>query len=123
MRSADPELDAEALRVVRSLPAFTPGEMNGKAVAVWYTIPITFKLKGPDTAKKDDGLSSRQAAMLVNGRPVIIVDGEKIDVDVYIDGKLFDGRLDDIDPSTIHEMKVAKGDGDKKDAVYITLKK
>lgn len=123
LRSVDPELDAEALRVVRSLPAFTPGKMNGKAVAVWYTIPITFKLKGLNTGKEDDGLSSRAAAMLVNGRPVIIVNGEKVNVDVYVDGKLFDGRLDEIDPSTIQEMKVEKADGEKKDAVYITLKK
>lgn len=123
LRSVDPELDAEALRVVRSLPAFTPGKMNGKAVAVWYSLPIAFKLKGMDTGKEDDGLSSRAAAMLVNGRPVIIVDGEKVNVDVYVDGKLFDGRLDEIDPSTIQEMRVEKGDGDKKDAVYITLKK
>ena len=123
VRSADPELDAEAERVVRSLPAFTPGEMNGKVVAVWYTIPITFKLKGMDTGKKDDGLSSRPAAMLVNGRPVIIVEGEKVNIDVYVDGKLFDGRLDDLDPNTIQEMRVEKGAGDKKDAVYITLKK
>lgn len=123
LRSVDPELDAEALRVVRSLPAFTPGKMNGKAVAVWYTIPITFKLKGMNTGKEDDGLSSRPAAMLVNGRPVIIVNGEKVNVDVYVDGKLFDGRLDDLDPNTIQEMRVEKGAGDKKDAVYITLKK
>lgn len=123
LRSVDPELDAEALRVVRSLPAFTPGKMNGKAVAVWYSLPIAFKLKGMDTGKEDDGLSSRAAAMLVNGRPVIIVDGEKVNVDVYVDGKHFEGSLDEIDPSTIQEMKVEKGDGYKKDAVYITLKK
>ena len=123
VRSVDPELDAEAERAVRSLPAFTPGGMNGEVVAVWYTIPITFKLKGMDTGKKDDGFSSRPAAMLVNGRPVIIVNGEKVNVDVYVDGKLFKGRMDEIDPNIIQEMKVEKGDGDKKDAVYITLKK
>lgn len=123
LRSVDPELDAEAERVVRSLPVFTPGKMNGKAVAVWYSLPIAFKLKGMDTGKKDDGLSSRPAAMLVNGRPVIIVNGEKVNVDVYVDGKHFEGSLDEIDPSTIQGMKVEKGDGYKKDAVYITLKK
>ena len=45
-RSVDPELDAEALRVVKSMPNFIPGRHNGKAVAVWYTIPISFKLQG-----------------------------------------------------------------------------
>lgn len=122
-RSVDPELDAEAERVVRSLPVFTPGKMNGKAVAVWYSLPITFKLKGMDTRKEDDGLSSRAAAVLVNGRPVVMVAGENVAVDVYVDGKIFEGRMDEIDPNTIQEIRVEKGKGEKKDAIYVTLKK
>jgi len=44
-RSVDPELDAEALRVVKSMPNFIPGRQDGKPVAVWYTLPINFKLQ------------------------------------------------------------------------------
>lgn len=46
VRGKDPELDKEAVRVVKSLPKFTPGKMNGHPVNVWYTLPITFKLQG-----------------------------------------------------------------------------
>ena len=46
VRSVDEELDAEAVRVVKSMPKFEPGRINGKAVAVWYTLPINFKLQG-----------------------------------------------------------------------------
>lgn len=46
VRSKDPDLDREAVRVVKSLPKFTPGKMNGHAVNVWYTLPINFKLQG-----------------------------------------------------------------------------
>ncbi len=45
-RSKDPDLDKEAVRVVKTLPDFIPGKMNGQAVAVWYTLPIAFKLQG-----------------------------------------------------------------------------
>ena len=45
VRSVDPELDAEAMRVVKSMPNFIPGRQDGKPVAVWYTIPISFKLQ------------------------------------------------------------------------------
>lgn len=38
-------LDAEAIRVVSSIPNFTPGKVDGKAVNCYYTIPITFKLQ------------------------------------------------------------------------------
>ena len=38
-------LDAEAIRVVGTLPKFTPGKLKGKIVAVWYMVPITFSLK------------------------------------------------------------------------------
>ena len=46
VRSVDKDLDKEAARVCASLPKFTPGRQNGQAVAVWYTLPVTFKLQG-----------------------------------------------------------------------------
>lgn len=45
-RSVDKDLDKEAIRVVKSLPKFTPGRQNGYPVRVWYTLPVNFKLQG-----------------------------------------------------------------------------
>jgi TonB family protein len=45
IKGVDPELDAEAMRVVETLPAFKPGKQGGKPVPVWYMVPITFTLK------------------------------------------------------------------------------
>ncbi len=45
LRGQDPDLDKEAVRVVKTLPNFIPGKMNGQAVSVWYTLPINFKLQ------------------------------------------------------------------------------
>lgn len=39
------DLGKEAIRVVKSLPKFTPGRQEGKAVNVWYTLLVPFKLK------------------------------------------------------------------------------
>lgn len=46
VRSVDPLLDAEALRVVRSMPNWTPGKQKGKPVRVRFTLPVTFQLNG-----------------------------------------------------------------------------
>ena len=46
VRSVDPLLDAEALRVVSLMPKWKPGKQDGKPVRVKFTIPITFKLQG-----------------------------------------------------------------------------
>lgn len=45
VRSVDKDLDQEAIRVVKSLPKFTPGHKNGEAVSMWYTLSVPFKLK------------------------------------------------------------------------------
>lgn len=46
-RSVDKDLDREAIRVCKSLPAFSPGRNAvGDPVRVWYTLPVTFKLQG-----------------------------------------------------------------------------
>jgi protein TonB len=44
-KGVDPELDAEAIRVVKTLPPFKPGKQGGKPVPVWFTVPINFQLK------------------------------------------------------------------------------
>lgn len=44
VRGVSPELDAEAVRVIRLMPKWTPGMQDGEAVNVRYTIPISFKL-------------------------------------------------------------------------------
>ena len=44
VRKVDKDLDKEAIRICKSLPKFTPGRQNGQTVAVWFTMPITFKL-------------------------------------------------------------------------------
>lgn len=54
LRSIDEELDAEAVRVVKSLPKFNPGRQDGKAVAVWYTLPISFKITGDNVKTENE---------------------------------------------------------------------
>ena len=44
IKSLEPHCDAEAKRVVKSLPRFIPGKQGGKAVRVWYTLPIRFMI-------------------------------------------------------------------------------
>ena len=45
LRHVSEEIDAEAVRVVKTLPKFEPGRQDGEAVSVWYTLPISFKLQ------------------------------------------------------------------------------
>ena len=45
MRSVDPYLDKEALRVVSSMPKWKPGKQRGKAVRCRYTVPVMFRLQ------------------------------------------------------------------------------
>ncbi|WP_282041621.1 M56 family metallopeptidase [Winogradskyella flava] len=51
-RSSHPKLDEEAKRIINLLPQFIPGEHNGKAVDVAYSLPITFQIVD-DKKKKD----------------------------------------------------------------------
>ncbi len=45
LKGVSPELDQEAIRVVKTLPLFIPGKQNGKNVPVWYMVPIAFTLQ------------------------------------------------------------------------------
>ena len=43
--STNPYLDAEALRVIKTITKFEPGYIDGKTVSVWYEVPVSFILK------------------------------------------------------------------------------
>lgn len=44
MKPVNPYLDKEALRVISTMPKWTPGEQRGKPVRVKFTVPVTFRL-------------------------------------------------------------------------------
>jgi protein TonB len=45
LKGVDPDLDAEAMRVVKIFPPFKPGKQDGKPVPVWYRVSINFQLQ------------------------------------------------------------------------------
>lgn len=45
VRGLSPSLDKEVLRVIRAMPPWKPGRQNGKAVDVYYTLPVTIRLE------------------------------------------------------------------------------
>lgn len=45
IRSVDPNLDREALRVINMMPDWKPGKQQGKPVRVRYTLPVVFRLQ------------------------------------------------------------------------------
>ena len=55
VRSVNEEIDAEAVRVIKSLPKFEPGRQDGEAVSVWYTLPVSFKLQTKPEPQPQEG--------------------------------------------------------------------
>jgi protein TonB len=45
IHGVDPLLDNEAVRVLKLMSSWIPGKQGGKAVNVWYSVPITFALQ------------------------------------------------------------------------------
>ena len=128
VKSVDPLLDAEAIRVISAMPNWKPGKQNGKVVRVKYTVPLSFNLDGGgeeiDRLCREDGT-------------IVEIDIEKGDTTIakplfIVDGKVMDGRkVYAINPKTIERYYMQNGQeaidkyGDKaKDGVIlITLKK
>lgn len=114
VRSVDASLDAEAIRVIKAMPKWIPGQQRGKSVSVQYTLPINFRL---DAGKNETTF-----------KPLIVVDGKPMPAD-------FD--TSSIEANKIAEVKVEKAkDNDERLAlilkygeraaggvVHITLKK
>ena len=147
VKSVDPLLDAEALRVINAMPAWTPGTQNGKPVNVKYTVPISFRLDGktkeaptavgiftptdsPAREAREDHICREDGSIVA-----MDVDMEKSTVLrplFVVDGKIMDGKeVYAINPKTIERFYMQDGQeaikkyGDKaKDGVVIiTLKK
>ena len=86
-RSVDPLLDAEALRVINAMPAWTPGKQDGKPVAVRYTIPVTFRSDkgvakgkgGVIELKGENYVPDNARSVTVEGNLYYVVDGKPVD--------------------------------------------
>ena len=149
VKSVHPALDAEALRIVGSMPKWVPGKQNGQPVAVKYTVPLTFRLQGGDsevakyegTIKYDPESKSQLNELVIVGydqkpashvsiaydtkntdkHPLVIVDGQTIEPE----------KIKDIDPKTIDHIDILKdksaiekyGEKAKNGVVVVTLKK
>ena len=151
LRGVNPDLDAEAIRVVSLMPKWKPGKQRGKAVAVKYTMPIMFRLQSPAPKNEEaasiqhinlkvdkdadsdnvdlvkNHLRSRYTGTKVRGAegksPLIVVDGE-------VKGNGTD-ILSKISPDQIQSITVLKdatavaefGDKAKDGVIKITTKK
>ena len=95
-RSVSEELDAEAIRVVSSMPKWEPGTQNGKPVSVKFTVPVTFRLRGdasnPNVNKKEQSLGNNETKV------IYIVDGQVAQKE----------EVEKLSPLTIESMTVVK---------------
>jgi TonB family protein len=100
LRGVDPDLDAEAVRVVSSSPDWTPGYVKGEPVRVTYTFPVIFQLRG----KKDDAPAATEPQTAS-----IQVRGQLDSVLVLLDGKEIPySKMSEIDPNTVKSITVLK---------------
>ena len=111
VKSIDPALDAEALRVINGMPNWNPGMQNGEPVRVKYTVPITFRLQGGAPIPEDKEVRANQIAEAVvvgygNENKGVAFSGSNAPY-IVVDGKPIDGaKLKEIDPKTIDHMEV-----------------
>lgn len=54
VRSVDSYLDKEAERVIAAMPKWKPGMQRGQAVNVKFTVPVMFRLSGPEQPKAEE---------------------------------------------------------------------
>lgn len=66
-RSVAPSLDKEAERVISTMPKWKPGKQRGEAVNVRFTVPVMFRLTGPETPKAEEIKQSDLEEVVVVG--------------------------------------------------------
>ena len=152
IKSLSPELDAEAERVVKMMPRWIPGEINGKPVASYFNLPFSFKKPSEPSANSSNSVNNENEGESKSVSTSISTttnsDGQKettitvtSDYDgnsnsvsvtssgirqneyvVYLDGKKFEGDLSEIPSSKVESMSIEKHD-DTPSIIHITLKK
>ena len=80
LRPVDKELDAEAIRLVKSMPKWKPGMQKGQAVAVKFTMPVLFRLEGGEMKNSQVAVSSKSTDFFIEGMdaPLYVVDGKEV---------------------------------------------
>ena len=80
LRPVDKELDAEAIRLVKSMPRWKPGMQKGQAVAVKFTMPVLFRLEGGEMKNSQVAVSSKSTDFFIEGMdaPLYVVDGKEV---------------------------------------------
>lgn len=96
VHSVSPELDSEALRVVKSMPKWKPGKQRGQAVPVKFTAPITFYL--PGITGSSAGSVEIKLEDKTTVKPLVLIDGKEVDAAI----------LQALDPNKIKSVSVLK---------------
>ena len=80
LRPVDKELDAEAIRLVKSMPKWKAGMQKGQAVAVKFTMPVLFRLEGGEMKNSQVAVSSKSTDFFIEGMdaPLYVVDGKEV---------------------------------------------
>ena len=114
LRSVDKEFDAEAIRLVKTMPKWNPGKQRDVPVAVKFTLPVKFQLDGDSAAQAVEETAEEI------GSPLYIVNGKEID----------EAIISALDHSKIAEVTIWKdekavelyGEKAKNGVMVITLK-
>ncbi|MCD7925133.1 MAG: TonB family protein [Bacteroides sp.] len=116
VRSIDPNLDGEAIRVISIMPKWKPGMQKGQPVRVKYTVPVTFRLDGKNNKTTTVNLDGIPAERL----PLIVVDGQKVPYEIM---KLIDANKIDSIQILKGEQALQYGEEGKNGVILITTKK
>jgi len=84
VRSASPDLDQEALRLINSFPAWEPGKQNGKPVPVYFTLPITFKYTHVRDVKNSNIIND-STNWKITDSTLVIIDNIKLPLGFNLD--------------------------------------
>ena len=121
LRSVDKDMDAEALRLINTMPKWKPGRQKGQPVAVKFTVPVMFRLDDDKLEKTSSANGITVEGYAGNGKePLYIVDGKEVTPSV----------MSALNPDKIERVTVLKdksatdlyGEEGQNGVVLITLK-